>query len=82
MIQIRNLMFQPLTFHLSGGQSLHLTSRAKVTVPDDLVSAELQNAATRGAVELTTIPINPSNAETGSQTSIDEPATASKRRRL
>lgn len=77
MIQIRNLLSQPLTFHLSGGQTLHLTSRARVIVPDDLVSTELRNAALRGAIELTPIP----ETATRETPTIDEPSANAKRRK-
>ena len=53
MIEIRNLLFQPLTFQLAGEQrGLHLRSRQRKLVDDAQVSDEIRVAAKRGFVAL------------------------------
>ena len=61
MIEIKNLLFQPLTFHLAGGgQGLHLNPRERRTLGEDDISAEIDVAAKRGFVSLTPVtPIAP-----------------------
>ncbi len=54
MIEVRNLLFQPLTFHLKGGgENLHLGPRQRRVIADDQVSPELDRARKRGLVILT-----------------------------
>lgn len=54
MIEIKNLLFQPLTFHLAGGgQGLHLNPRERRTLGEDDISPEIDAAAKRGFVSLT-----------------------------
>lgn len=53
MIEVRNLLFQPLTFHAAGGESLHLGPRQRRAIEKDHVSQELEQAARRGFVRLT-----------------------------
>lgn len=56
MIEIRNLLFQPLTFQLAGEQrGLHLGSRQRKLVDDAQVSEEIRVAAKRGFVALTVL---------------------------
>lgn len=56
MIEIRNLLFQPLTFHLAGNEhGLHLGSRQRKLVEDAEVSEEMRTAAKGGFVVLTTL---------------------------
>ncbi len=56
MIEIRNLMFQPLTLHLAGEEGgIHLGPRERVTIPEDQVSDEMRVAASRGFVSLTKV---------------------------
>ena len=56
MIEIRNLLFQPLTFQLAGEQrGLHLGSRQRKLVDDAQVSDEIRVAAKRGFVVLTVL---------------------------
>lgn len=60
MIEIRNLMFQPLTFHLAcdaGG--IHLGSRERRTIDDGELSDEIRAAALRGFVSLSEIVESP-----------------------
>ncbi len=67
MIEIRNLQFQPLTFHLGGGASLHLGPRQKKSIARKDLSAEIQTAAKRGLVRITDL-------STGGAPVQDEPA--------
>lgn len=54
MIEIRNLLSQPLTFQLAGEErGLHLGSRQRKLVDDVQVSEEIRTAAKRGFVALT-----------------------------
>jgi hypothetical protein len=53
VIEIRNLQFQPLTFHLGDGASLHLGPRQKKSIARKDLSAEMQTAAKRGLVRIT-----------------------------
>lgn len=56
MIEIKNLLFQPLTFHLAGGgRGLHLNPRERRTLGEDDISAEIDAAAKRGFVSLTAV---------------------------
>ena len=58
MIEVRNLLFQPLTFHLTGGAgNLHLGPRQRRVIDSDKISPELEQAAKRGLVSLTEKPI-------------------------
>ena len=58
MIEIKNLLFQPLTFHLAGGgRGLHLNPRERRTLGENDISAEIDAAAKRGFVSLT--PVTP-----------------------
>ena len=61
MIEIKNLLFQPLTFHLAGGgRGLHLNPRERRTLEEDDISPEIDVAANRGFVSLTPVtPIAP-----------------------
>ncbi|HQK77069.1 MAG TPA: hypothetical protein PKZ25_12805 [Candidatus Hydrogenedentes bacterium] len=62
MIEVKNLLFQPLSLHTRSGRGLHLGPRQVLRLPGDDVSAEMQAAARRGAVSLT-----PANAECGTR---------------
>lgn len=56
MIEIRNLLFQPLAFQLAGQRrGLHLGSRQRKLVDDAHVSEEMRAAARRGFVALTAL---------------------------
>lgn len=53
MIEIKNLLFQPLTLHLAGdGRGLHLNPREIRNIGDDDLSPEIEAAAKRGLVSL------------------------------
>lgn len=54
MIEIKNLLFQPLTLHLAGsGRGLHLNPRERRTIGEGEISAEIEAASRRGLVSLT-----------------------------
>ena len=54
MIEVKNLLFQPLTFHLrERKESLHLGPRQRRIIEAEAVSPELEQAARRGFVSLT-----------------------------
>ena len=55
MIRIKNTLFQPLTFTLKGGVSLHLQPRETQEISAELVSYELKVAQWRGLVTLKTL---------------------------
>ena len=56
MIEIRNLLFQPLTFQLAGGiESLHLAPRERESISDEQVSEEMRRAAEGGFVTLSEV---------------------------
>lgn len=53
MIEIKNLLFQPLTLHLAGdGRGLHLNPREIRSIGNDELSPEIEAAAKRGLVSL------------------------------
>ena len=53
MIEIRNLMFQPLAFHMVGDEgSIHLGSRERMIIPEEHISDEIRTAVARGFVSL------------------------------
>jgi hypothetical protein len=61
VIEIKNLLFQPLTFHLAeGGRGLHLNPRERRTLNEADISPEIDVGAKRGFVSLTPVtPIAP-----------------------
>ncbi|HRT97756.1 MAG TPA: hypothetical protein P5532_25400 [Planctomycetota bacterium] len=53
MIEIKNLKFQPLTFHLANSKrSVHLPSRGTAEIDEGEVSQEIRRAAERGFIAL------------------------------
>jgi hypothetical protein len=52
VIEIKNLLFQPLTFHLAGGRGLHLNPRERKTVAESDISPEIEAAAKRNLISL------------------------------
>lgn len=55
MIEIRNLLFQPLTFQLAGEEhGLHVGPRQTKTIEDDKLSQEIEAAGRRGFVSIGT----------------------------
>jgi len=67
MIEIKNLLFQPLTFHLAGdGQGLHLNPRERKSIGNEQLSPEIEAAAKRGLISLTEMVKPPeASAKTG-----------------
>jgi len=67
MIEIKNLLFQPLTFHLTGdGQGLHLNPRGRTSIGNEQLSPEIEVAAKRGLISLTeTVKPPEASAKTG-----------------
>lgn len=57
MIEIRNLMFQPLSFHLAGEEGgIHLGPRERRTIPEEQLSEEIRVAeGPRGYVSLSEV---------------------------
>ena len=55
MTEIKNLLFQPLTFHRAGkDEGLHLNPRERKEIPDADVSEEMRLAAKRRFIALVT----------------------------
>jgi len=52
VITIKNLKFQPLTFNLSGGDTLHLGPREQKTISNKDLSKELTLAKERGLITI------------------------------
>jgi hypothetical protein len=78
MIEIKNLLFQPLTLRRTGGGGLHLGPREKAKLPEADVSEEMKRAEARGLIALKPI------EETATVTPAEEPSEetpASKRRK-
>ena len=74
MIEIRNLMFQPLSLHLAGEEGgIHLGSRERKTISEDQLSDEIRVAAARGYVSLSEISQN-AEADPRLETTDDEHA--------
>lgn len=60
MIEIRNLLFQPLTFQLAGEEhGLHVGPRQTKTIEDDKLSQEIEAAGKRGFVSIGTVETPP-----------------------
>lgn len=78
MIEVKNLLFQPLAFHLRDGkESLHLGPRQRRLIEAEAVSPELEQAARRKFVALTEVK-EQSSAETEQAS---EPAAKTGRKR-
>ncbi len=64
MIEVRNTLFQPLTFHLAKGpngmqEGLHLGPRERRRIRKEQLSPEIEKAAGRGLVTLVYLPDTP-----------------------
>jgi hypothetical protein len=66
--EIKNLQFQPLTFHLAGGRGIHLGPRERREVAEIDISPEIALAARRGLIQLLPLPESPRNARTNTPT--------------
>ena len=56
MTEIKNLLFQPLTFHLADGRGLHLGPRERRPIADDQISPEIELAEKRRFVQIDRAP--------------------------
>jgi hypothetical protein len=86
VIEIRNLQFQPLTFQLGTDGSLHLGPRQKKSIARKDLSAEIQTAAKRGLVRITTLstggdPVQDKPAEQKETAASEANSAQSKRRK-
>ncbi len=53
MLEIKNLLFQPLTLHLAdSNKTIHLTSRGKTTIKEKYLSQEIKNAQSKGWISI------------------------------
>ena len=53
MLEIKNLLFQPLVLHLADStKSIHLKSREKVTIKDKDISQEIKKAQNKGWISI------------------------------
>ena len=55
MLEIKNLKFQPLTFHLTGEKTLYLGPRERKTITKSELSGELSAAERRGMITITEV---------------------------
>lgn len=78
MIEIRNLQFQPLTFNLAGGRTLHLGPRERTSIPQKDISPEITLAEKRGLVGLSKPEKKPSVSDETAETT--EPKTTKRRK--
>ena len=79
MIEIRNLLFQPLTFQLAGEErGLHLSSRQRKLIEDAQVSEEMRTAERGGFIVLTPLeqPDQPDAQPVAAETVDDSSETA------
>ena len=53
MLEIKNLLFQPLILHLADStKSIHLKSRGKITIKDKDLSQEIKKAQSKGWISI------------------------------
>ena len=69
MIEVRNTLFQPLTFHLAKGpggmqEGLHLGPRERRRIRNEQLSPEIEKAASRGLIALVHLPDEAAAAKT------------------
>jgi len=59
LIELKNISFQMLTFHLAGDAgSIHLGSRERRILDEKQVSDEMRKAASRGFISITSVAEN------------------------
>ena len=88
MIEVRNTLFQPLTFHLAKGpngmqEGLHLGPRERRRIRQDQLSPEIEKAAGRGLIVLVHLP-DPEPSETApsaTEPGADQSLSAGRKRR-
>ena len=81
MIEVRNTLFQPLTFHLAKGPSgmqegLHLGPRERRRIRQDQLSPEIEKAAGRGLIVLVHLPDEAPTAVPDTTVNTPEPTEA------
>lgn len=60
MVEVKNLLFQPITLHYgAAGRGFHLGPRERIQLRDEDVSPEMEMAARRKHIALTTLPGEP-----------------------
>lgn len=80
-MKIKNLLFQPLTLHLSvGGEGLHINAREVREILEDRISDEICLAAARGFVSLVGRVGDSLSPASSSKTDRDEPESTAVRR--
>lgn len=52
MIEIKNLLFQPLSLHRRDGTGIHLGPRKRAVIEDNAVSEEMRRAEARSVVSM------------------------------
>ncbi len=53
MLEIKNLLFQPLSLHLKdSNKSIHLVSRGKVAIQEKDLSQEIKKAQSKGRISI------------------------------
>lgn len=77
MIEVKNLLFQPLAFQLTGGGSLHLGPRERHTIKPDQVSPELEQAKRRHFVDFREV----ESPEAATTEAPEQPKSGAKRTR-
>jgi len=66
MIEIKNLLFQPLSLHRRDGTGIHLGPRKRATIEDDAVSEEMRRAEARSVLSMAPVAetVRPDSPET------------------
>ncbi len=78
MVEVRNLLFQPVSLHLAGnGRGFHMGPRERVQIRDDQVSLEMQMAARRGQIAL--VPVDGAGAKSAPEAEPAVPQPLEKR---
>lgn len=78
MVEVRNLLFQPVSLHLAGdGRGFHMGPRERVHIRDDQVSLEMQMAARRGHIAL--VPVDDVETKPAPETEPAAPQPPEKR---
>jgi hypothetical protein len=78
MVEVKNLLFQPITLHFGGdGRGFHMGPREKTQIREDQVSPEMEMAAKRGQITLTRLREETNKApvsDAPAEKSVTEPA--------
>ena len=77
MTEIKNLLFQPLTFHLADGRGLHLGPRERRPIADEQISPEIELAEKRRFVQIDrALPAAPAPTATAPRSATSQSSTA------